>query len=705
MPDVTGQTYESFVEFLLRRLGVRDEHTPGAGAQYFYENDTFQATCHTSTTLCAHAAECDRLTRQLGYGPWYDPDFVVTDDGAVKSVISITHWSNPTSSLYKFWRTAEEMFEYKTLFGAATQSVNLLFEAKDPEEAPEIITELNNLREFHGWKPAVGSVYALSHDITVAFPVDYLPLTTFQDTLPPQRGNTQVKRRQRLDHWQTLCDTQPSIQAAIEQATDLLRRALDFGVNARFTPEAIAHLQSVCFQGRMRATAAPLHTTRSRYRKGIQHAYLLYLAARTQFGRDDLAQQWVKHILQMPARFSRAEWDKSFSRVGQASAATPMLDALRALPVKMDQRQPIAMLGIAGMQQYQWNEDMTEFIHGLVPLTSANREAFIEMLWELFAKYDGVYGMQDIARDLTEIGRVEKKVDYVTSHYVDVRNREEFIRDFSEDLLTPGDSPQHQEVVKDIHNWLADVMLEMYGLGSIQSVTTVLPRRFTAKTGERLNAYSFMGDLGKIINHLIQGVDVSQFFGARTSLSRQEFYEIIWPLFAEVVWDAIQGKTPLPPSDVVTSYRYKKAVRIISQSDLEPIRPLMLRSVPGLDESNTTLRGVFNQLSRFKGWGQSALTTEAGGRDPRSGAYIQTQTVVGAKNIDHKVKELASRMRSLQLKLNTQGQFVPNPNAGSHYLVIDGDWPITSKVNLYEAGFTGIFEIAELDQLAGLLEK
>lgn len=705
MPDVNGQTYESFVEFLLRRLGVRDEGTPGTGLQYHYENDSFHATCHTSVGLCAHAGECDRLTRHLGYGPWYDPDFVVTDDRVVRSVVSVTHWSNPRSSQYKFWRTAEEMFQYKTLFGRQTQSLNLLFEALDADQPPVKITDLTVLQEFHGWSPTNGSMHALAHDVTLAFPLEYLPLTTFQDSLPALRGTPQVRRRARMEHWEHLCSTHPQIQTLVDQAAELLGQALEYGVNPRFTPEAIGHLQTVCFNGRMRATAAPLHTTRSRYRKGIQHAYLLYLAARAQLGRDDLARQWVEQVLKIPARFSQVEWDRGFATLGHPAAAAPMQAALRALPVKMDRRQPLPMLEVAGLAQLVWNEDMAEFINGLVPLAPADREAFMTGLWDLFAQYDQAYGMNDIARDLAQVNRIDQKVDYVAARYLGIPDRATFIARVTEDMLTPGTTPPPQTVAEDQHNWVADILLEFYGLGSMQHITPSLPRKFQVETGEGLRNYAFNGNLGQLVSDLIRGKDIAEYIRSAATLNRQEFYAAIWPLFGETLWEAIQGKDALNPEEVKIRYRYKKAMRIISSPDLEPIRPMMLRSVPGLDESEVTLRGVFNQLSRFKGWGNGALTTTAGGRDPTSGAFIQTQAVVGAKNIDHKVKELASRLRSLYLDLNSDGNFEPNSDNDKHFLVIDGDWPINSKINLFEAGFQGIYEIAESDSLMNELSK
>jgi hypothetical protein len=60
-------------------------------------------------------------------------------------------------------------------------------------------------------------------------------------------------------------------------------------------------------------------------------------------------------------------------------------------------------------------------------------------------------------------------------------------------------------------------------------------------------------------------------------------------------------------------------------------------------------------------------------------------------------------MRSLFLRCDPGGQFVGEPHPGVHFAVVDGDWPVTVKVNLLEAGFSGLFEIAELATLTEAL--
>jgi hypothetical protein len=70
----------------------------------------------------------------------------------------------------------------------------------------------------------------------------------------------------------------------------------------------------------------------------------------------------------------------------------------------------------------------------------------------------------------------------------------------------------------------------------------------------------------------------------------------------------------------------------------------------------------------------------------------------------HKVKELASRQRSINLHCDSDGNFTGETNPADCFLVIDGDWPINSKINLYESGYLGVVEIGELDQLTAALQ-
>jgi hypothetical protein len=238
----------------------------------------------------------------------------------------------------------------------------------------------------------------------------------------------------------------------------------------------------------------------------------------------------------------------------------------------------------------------------------------------------------------------------------------------------------------------------------MQHITTTLPAKFQKAVGHSLRPYGYMNDLGKIVGHLISGVRVGQHFSRGVPLDEETFYAVIWPLFAECVWMGIDGKKPLQKCDIEEAYRTKKAMRIISSPDLEPIKYLFLEQLSAM-EKGPKLKGCFNQLSRLRGWSNVALTTDCTGYHAPSKSIIQTQTVVGRKHIADKTRELAGRLRSFQLDCAGNGEFVPSQDSHLHFLVVDGDWPVESKINLYEAGFDGIFEIGELSLLAETLES
>ena len=384
------------------------------------------------------------------------------------------------------------------------------------------------------------------------------------------------------------------------------------------------------------------------------------------------------------------------------------IDALRnqlaSVPVQMVKRKPVYLLsGAAGLEHAEWNPDLKQFILGLRYVKSEDLASLRRAVEDLFTSYRTAYSMHWVLADLADPERIRRKVEYVGSRFVGLTDKATFITRLTEDLLDPGRRPAHQSVVEDMHNWPPDVLFAFYDLGSMQHITTALPAKFAAVFGHSLRPYAYMNNLGALTSHLIAGVPVGQFFSNGTELAESDFYEAIWPLFAECVWEAIGKRKALDPVVVEVNYRYKKAMRIIAAPDLEPISFLLLRSLPSL-KKGPTLRGAFNGLSVKRGWSRAALTTETTGQDGMTGAIIQTQAVIGAKNIDHKVKELASRLRSVHLRCQVDSCFGAESNPGQHFLVVDGDWPVDSKINLLEAGYSGIFEIAELDALTDALE-
>jgi hypothetical protein len=703
MADVTGRSYESFVEFLLSRLGYRDESTAGTGRQYLYEKHP-EALCHRSQGVCKYSSECDVFSKEKGlpYGPWYDPDFFVVDDDRPFGCLHITHWSNPRSSKYKFWRTIEDHLQYKTQFGRKLLSINLIFAALDPGQSPRRVDDLEQAVRLHGWDPAIGTMAAVSFDSSILFPLDYGPLTDFAAVVPTTLpGNARKRRLACLAVWDELYRTRKSLRNSVDRSTELLEKALSATPNSRYTSSALERLQEVCWIGRQRAGG--LHPTETRYRKGLQHAFIVRELIARAFGRRIDPDDALWSILNSNPRFP---W-KRFRAILTASATISdiEIEALRAhlaaIPIQIHKRIPIYLLnGNAGLEHSEWNSDFKRFIIGLKYLPADALANFRTTVSELFSNYRQAYGIDWVLADLAEPKRIEHKVEYVRANYISIKSNTAFIKALASDMLTPGTTPQHQTVVKDTSNWPIDIMLSFYGLGSIQEINNRVFSLFRGKYAEDLRLYAYQKNY--LVGYLLAGVDIAPHIDRRAQFNRDEFYQHIWPLIAECLWEATNKRKPLAGSTVEMMYRYKKAMRIISSPDLEPISFLLRRSFPSL-QNGPTLRGAFNQLSTRRAWGRAALTTKATGRDADTGAVIQTQAVFGRKHISDKTRELGGRMRSLYLHCDLKDKFVAETNPGIHFAVLDGDWPVESKINLLEAGFAGLFEIAELDALTDAL--
>ena len=704
MSDVTGAVYEAFVGFLLHRLGYCDEWAAGVGRRYLFGKHA-AATCHQGAAGCPNAGDCASFSRrhQMKFGPWYDPDFFVEDDGAPASCIHITHWSNPRSSQYKFWRTMEDHLQYKTLYGRHFLSVNAVFQATDAGKLPMRVVDTAEKLELHGWAPANGAVLSVSFDSTLLFPLDYEPLLSVQSYLPRSIPKEARKKREAWrDAFKAMVEVSPAIAAQLAHAATLLEQSLNAEPHVRYTSDAITALQQECWKGRQRAVG--VSPTSSRYRQGTQHLFLLSEVVSLWTAGLVPPETVVRSVVGALPRFVQTELPRVVGlRPERVPAGASGLDALLAsIPVRQVKGDYVPMLNlVAGCGNYDWNADLKQFIVAVRDLSIGARTALMAQLGDLFKEYREAYGMRFVLADLADPYRVQTKVHHVRDRLLSATTRPEFVSAFVSEMGADGEAP-YAQVVEDCHNWPAELLLEAFDLGSMQHLATSLPAAFNAAVGHSLRPYAYMGDLGKVVSHLVAGVPMGQFFSGGATLSQNKFYAVIWPLFAGCLWDAIGDRVPLSDGALAAAYRYKKAMRIISSPDLEPVGFLFRQGLPQLADG-PLLRGAFNQLSTSRGWGRAALTTVTAGRDPRSDATIHTQSVIGGKHIDDKTKELAARMRANHLRCGEDGRFVGESNPGEHYLVIDGDWPIDSKINLLEAGFTGIYELGDLQTLRHVL--
>ena len=266
MADVTGRTYEAFTEFLLRKLNYRDEWTEGNSPQYFYEKHP-KALCHENKGICKNSYECHEFSKANGipFGPWYDPDFFIMRNNLPLAALHVSHWSNPMASQLKFWRTIEDHFQYKINFGRNFLSINLVFVALDTNEVPTLVKDSKEIIKLQGWKPAVGSAFAVSFDSSILFPVNYYPLEQFEKLLPKKIPSLSRKKRELFNSiWETLYKENEIIKKSVKKLVTILNNALTSNPNQRYTKESIHKLQDVCWNGRKKTIN--IHHTFSRYR-------------------------------------------------------------------------------------------------------------------------------------------------------------------------------------------------------------------------------------------------------------------------------------------------------------------------------------------------------------------------------------------------------------------------------------------------------
>ncbi len=423
MADITGRIYEAFTEFILRRLGYRDEWTEGEGRQYLYEKHV-NALCHKSVGICSHAQECDTYSQKFGipHGPWYDPDFVILDNNKPVACFHITHWSNPGSSQYKFWRTIEDHFQYKIFFGFHFLSLNLVFDALDESDLPQVVVNSEALVTLHGWKPAIGSIYAVSFDATILFPKKYFLLEKFILQLPAKIPKPPQKRRELYNRvWNKLYEEYSDLCMEVDAVTMMFRNILNGLPNPLYNSAVIEHLQDVCYNGRQ--CAVNVRHTETRYRRGIQHAFIL---------REMLARQWhasvnpddaLWQVLQHNPRFPRSSFEAIFGLPANTSEDVKNFfeSLLVSIPVAIDKgiMQPL-LIPDAGLDHVTWNLDFTQFILGLRNVPQADMFAFRQALDQLFDKYRNAYGMEYVLADLYDSDRIRRKVEYIAENYIGV---------------------------------------------------------------------------------------------------------------------------------------------------------------------------------------------------------------------------------------------------------------------------------------------
>jgi len=691
MADITGQSYEGLVRFLLERLF--EVHANRNLEAHFEKH--FLAKCFHDEKICQHSKECSAISKaeKLDYGPWYDADFILTKKSIPFACIHVSHWSSPSDSSRKFWRTIEDHFQFKTLFGRSFLSLNILFEALPDQHSPAFVTELNDKLDLHGWKPAVGSAFVDAFDGTIIFPKRYEPIEAFREEASGIKIQNKTQRyKAQRDVWVTLCEKQKGIASQLEEASNMLLQLIEVEPDNRFGEDVVAHLQDICFAGRK--SAVKLRNTHTPYRQGVQHAYILSKTCDKFASSRSHSQRLFRFFLDFGERLLTK---KAVSELKGAGVAHPdaFLDVVTNIPVRIEKGRVVTLvLPTAAMGHMALNPAFAAISETLRLGEESAREQFFENMRELFDNYGNISGVPDAVNDLTDRDRVAKKISYAKSKLFEAFSLEGFTNALVKEAVIPGYIAPHQTVIASEYNWFIDAILSIGAIKRKQDIVSHLADAFRAETDEDLRNYAFKGNFDQLVNHLLQGIDASQFFRKGVKMTPDQFYPTIWKIIGRLIWPKVSRASRRELDGFVVDYRYRKAMRIISQSDIDPISFLLRKSLPTLKKV-PCLRGCFADLCSFKGWARGALVTEVAGLVSEDKSFIWSQSVFGKKHIADKTSEICGRMRSQNLTFNGK-KFLPAASDGLyHRLLVDGDWPVASKVNLLEAGFGSIDELSE----------
>ncbi|GGS37589.1 hypothetical protein [Deinococcus knuensis] len=686
MADKTGKLYEFFAEFIAQtafdnkanllkyHVGARNTPTP---------------KCISDSGICKHSADCRQIN--LPIGPWYDPDIMIYADSNPEACIHVTHWNNQGNSTYKFWRTLEEHLQYKLNLGNSFKSINFVFEAGQQSTNPLVFYPDSNPIPMRGWAPAVGKSLLIAFDASIVFPYKFKPLIMVQDIA--KKNNIKMGNKNGLTLiMKDLYNNSSEFSDLIDDAVE--KFAIAF-IESRplLNERSLIKMREVCFNGRNIANSYSMKQTTLRVRRGVQFLYIL------------------KNINPNTKKIDFDSLISSLSKLGDRFRLTDLkrhlyiddeiLKSITNIVVQMEDREPVFLLReAAGIELYSWHEDLLIFLENFRDLDQESKGKLNHYIDEIYLSYDENDDAAQAIEELRDYSRSKRIIDYVFLIINSVENTNKLKSVLLGEVKQINQSTPSAAEYDSKDNWLIKAVCDIFDIGLREKVVNVAAEIFKNRHGDDLSMYAFNGNSADLINKLMQNKDISENIRSSAKFSESELNKLIWPILIEVICSEVDSSKAISADKALMQYRYKRAMRIIAQSDLDPIARILSMATSS-NRKPVAIKGIFNQIAKRRKWSNSAFTTLAT-RSDDGAKYIQTQSVVGGKNIDHKVKELAARRRSLGLMISEDGNIIPNDIEETHILIVDGDWPLRSKINLLESGFAEIIDIIDFTKLKKL---
>ena len=691
--DRTGDDYEQILAASLVHLG------------YSHEQDVGKNYLHPSK----------RSKRIIIDNTYIQPDLVVRENEAIRSVIYVTHWSNARSSKYKFWRTWEELAQQKVSIENRFTSINCIFEALPEEESPEIYIYAKELPEdenregnlplqLNGWDPGIGWAMLETFDISIIFPVGYKPVFL-------------------LDY------SKEDVHDA--KTSDLLSEALRKKEKTFFVSqwETLKQIQKESGQ-----LTLSLYDTHNRYRIGLLHVYLFYrLTQRVAGERAPTIESFVSSLLESST--DRVQINKLASRPAFLSMGIDRLiqifTQLSEIYVRTGKNartfctlssfsNPIAREKI---YKAKLNQDFVVCLKDLK--IHVDEKGFSEAIYRSFSRFDQLYGVNEALDDLSSKHLIESKENFVRKEFCSCLEDEErlYVKLYNH---AEKISEARLKVSNHRQNWVLEMLLYMTGLSSAEDIQKRFKIHFDV-TGHKLRTHAPYGGYATTITFLLQGRDLCEHWGenlGKKTLTKTEFRQLCWQVMAKCILEGFQDKNAEIKSSevVIKKYAESKAMRIIS-SDLNGFYIMIEHYIGDIcflqftddsknykKELSARIRPSWQTDLINALWGGRPLETWFEGVSKNGQWLIKIQSAQDGHESD-KTKEVAGRCRALRISwshdssISSQSEWkFSKRELPKLALILDGDWDKTKKRNLYEAGWNWVGDVSQLSELRRLIQ-
>jgi hypothetical protein len=688
--DRTGTKYEKLLAYSLEALGfVRNTNAPL----------NYQQPLKSADIIIS--------------GTYIQPDLVLRRGETVEAVLYSTHWSNTRDSKRKFWRTWEEQAQQRVAIDDRFLAVNCVFEALPPGTKPFLSLIADQLPldqsrdgvrpiQLEGWDPGIGWAMVESFDVTVLFPKGYPPIS---DVIQFNTG-----------------DHDPV-------TTGLLRKALMCRPKEYFGTQ---WGELIKIRNRARKLQRGVPETRTRYRIGLLHVFLLHRLFSLRSGHDMPLKQLIERLTEIGQSetdlrslrrtppfdlFSEGELEELLVALGRVYVRKGSKPAFFCKIRKFSE-------GTKTLKKISFNDDLKICLLDL--RSHLTRVGFIKGVTNAFTRFEGAFGVREAIEDLAQPSLVERKVIFCEKELKPIVADSLSLGKRLRELAYPD---SRKSVSLQRQNWHLEILLYLCGLNSAEDVQTRFKTHFE-RTGHKLRPHAPYGGHAQTVAFMLQGRDICEQWSpaARTrTLTEEECRNLAWECMAKSISEAVKdraGASFRTVEEAVILYLQNKSMRIIS-SDLNGfsiiieyfLGDLFYLSFFDADEAEEGATDALRNrilaswqtdvMSRL--WRASPLETWVEGVSKNGSWLVKVQSSQDG-NEGHKTKELSGRCRAFHLEwlsgeppTNRKLWRFRERKMAKVALVIDGDWDRTKKKNLCEAGWDWVGDVSQLEELRTLV--